>query len=99
MPPRDDAQGLHHLPQSRMAAFLREVHRILRPTGLFLVREHDASPHLMPMLDMAHSIFNAVTGVPPKEETTEVRAFRPVLEWRRIIESAGFRDTMLYEME
>ena len=72
--------------------------RILRPSGVFLVREHDATPELIPMLDMAHSIFNAVTGVSLADERVEIRA-RPILEWRGIIESAGFVDTMVYEME
>ena len=92
-------QGLHHLPQAEIEPFLRDVHRMLRPAGLFIVREHDASLGLIPMLDMAHSIFNAVTGVSAADERGEIRAFRPVLEWRAIIESVGFVDTMVYEIE
>ena len=92
-------QGLHHLPQACLMQFLSEIRRILRPGGLFIVREHDATPDLMPMLDLAHSVFNAVNGVSCRDERSELRAFRPVVEWRRIIEAAGFVDTMLYEVE
>ena len=92
-------QGLHHLPPAQLPFFLAEVRRILRPSGIFIVREHDASEQLIPMLDLAHSVFNAVTGVSSREERNEIRAFRPVLQWRQIIESAGFIDSMLYEME
>ena len=46
------------------------------------MREHDARPELLPMLDLAHSVFNAVTGVDGAAERAEIRAFRPVLEWR-----------------
>lgn len=31
-------QGLHHLPPSLLRSFLREVRRVLRPNGLFIVR-------------------------------------------------------------
>jgi SAM-dependent methyltransferase len=37
-------QGLHHLPQTDIMKFLGEVRRILRPGGLFIVREHNARP-------------------------------------------------------
>ena len=63
------------------------------------MREHDARPELLPMLDLAHSVFNAVTGVDGAAERAEIRAFRPVLEWRAILEAHGFLDTMLYEVE
>ena len=92
-------QGLHHIPQTRLMGFLAEIYRILRPGGLFIVREHDAADELMPMLDLAHSVFNVVGGISLRDERNEIRAFRPLLEWRRIVESAGFVDTMLYEVE
>ena len=92
-------QGLHHFPQHTIIPFLTSVVRVLRPGGLFIVREHDAVESLIPSLDVAHSIFNVVTGVSQAEERAEIRAFRPLLEWRRIVESAGLRDTLLYDME
>lgn len=92
-------QGLHHLPPSKIMYFLMAVYRILRPGGLFITREHDATPELMPMLDCAHMVFNAVTGVSSKLEHEEKRAFRPVVQWRQIIESAGFFDSHVYEMQ
>ena len=51
---------------------------------------------LIPMLDIAHSVFNVVTGVPFNEERSEIRAFRSVLQWREILEAAGFVDSLLY---
>ena len=92
-------QGLHHQRQDRIMGFLSEVHRILRPGGLFIVREHNASPELYPTLYLAHSVFNAVTGRTLQEERTEIRAFRSIMEWRLIIEKAGFQDSFLYEIE
>ncbi|TEB18997.1 oxidoreductase [Perkinsus sp. BL_2016] len=92
-------QGLHHLHQNQIVNFLKIVYRILRPGGIFLVREHDARPELIPILDLAHSIFNAVTGVSSDDEKHEIRAFRPMAEWRRILTEVGFEDMYLYEMQ
>mmetsp|Transcript_6374 Transcript_6374/g.9373 ORF Transcript_6374/g.9373 Transcript_6374/m.9373 type:complete len:1657 (-) Transcript_6374:302-5272(-) len=102
-------QGLHHIPLENLFGFLTEVLRMLKPGGLFIIREHDLkltstensgdgkAPY--PMLDLAHSVFNAVTGVTVKDEMEEIRAFRSVLEWRKILESVGFEDTFVYEVE
>ncbi|CAD7923539.1 unnamed protein product [Amoebophrya sp. A120] len=51
------------------------------------------------MLDLAHSVFNAVTGVAEEHEVREIRAFRPVREWRDICTNVGFEDAMLFEIE
>lgn len=92
-------QGLHHLHQDQIVTFLKIVYRILRPGGIFLVREHNARAELIPILDLAHSIFNAVTGVSSDDENNEIRAFRPMEEWRRIMKVVGFEDMCLYEMQ
>lgn len=93
-------QGLHHFPLNQLSPFLLHVERVLRPGGIFILREHNASSELYPMLDIAHAVFNAATGVEPREEASELRAFRPVLEWRAIVEGVtNLKDSMLYEME
>lgn len=94
-------QGLHHLLPSQVRDFLISVRRILRPGGLFITREHalDDNKTLMPMLDCAHMVFNALTGVPPAAERSEIRGFRSILEWRTLVESCGFRDSLIYEIQ
>ena len=91
-------QGLHHFPQDTIKPFLLEVNRILRKGGLFMIRVHDGPSDLIPVLDLAHSVLNAVTGVSVADEWKKIRGFRPILEWRRIIESAGLNDTQFYYM-
>ena len=92
-------QGLHHLPQAELMSFLADVFRVLRPGGLLIVREHDATEELKIMCDAAHWVFNAVTGVSPSEEANELRCFRSILEWRRVLQGAGFVDSLLYDVE
>ncbi|KAF2073892.1 hypothetical protein CYY_004780 [Polysphondylium violaceum] len=94
-------QGLHHLPPKQIIQFLESVYRILRPGGCFITREHDLDKDrkLIPMLDCAHMVFNALTGISAPLERDEIRGFRSLSDWRLIIESVGFRDTMVYEMQ
>ena len=98
-------QGLHHIPIDNLFDFLNEVKRIMSPNGTFIIREHDLCTDAIDgkvpyaMLDLAHSVFNAVTGVTVKDEMKEVRAFRSLLEWRHILEKVGFVDSLVYEVE
>jgi len=93
-------QGLHHFHPAQLPHFLREVARVLRPGGVFITREHDATDGLLPLLDLAHSTFNAVMGVGAESEAAEVRGFRPLREWRRLVEGCtGLEDTMVYAAE
>ncbi|CAF3346440.1 unnamed protein product [Rotaria socialis] len=88
--------GLHHLPQDQLDLFFKMIYRILRPNGLFLFREHHARKELIPLLDVAHMVFNAVTGVDYESEINEIRAFRTIEQWRSCLRHAGFEDTFVY---
>lgn len=88
--------GLHHLPQAQLQTFLSMVFRILRPNGLFLFREHHAIDDLKPLLDVAHMVFNVVTGVDYQSEINEIRAFRTIEQWRSCLRQVGFQDTFVY---
>ena len=91
--------GLHHFPIENLQAIIRSIHKILRVNGLFVIREHDAYPELVPILNAAHNNLNAVTGETLENETEEIRQFRQVNEWIRIIEAIGFTDVGVYEMQ
>ncbi|CAF3538108.1 unnamed protein product [Rotaria sp. Silwood1] len=88
--------GLHHLPQEQLEQFFRMIYRILRPNGLFLFREHHARQELIPLLDVAHMVFNVVTGVDYESEINEIRAFRTIEQWRSCLRHVGFEDTFVY---
>jgi len=54
------------------------------------------------MLDLAHSVFNAVTGASERDERDEIRAFRSIQEWRvlvGILSNNELEDGMLYDIE
>jgi hypothetical protein len=89
--------GLHHLPQNELDIFLKMIYRILRPNGLFLFREHNAYRELIPLLDVAHMVFNVVTGVDYESEINEIRAFRSIEQWRSCLREIGFKDTFIYD--
>jgi len=93
-------QGLHHLPPHTLPHFLASVHAMLRPGGVFIIREHNAEgAGVAAIADLAHSTFNAVTGASEAEEAAEVRAFRPLKAWRALLEAAGFVDARVYECQ
>ncbi|CAF1170364.1 unnamed protein product, partial [Didymodactylos carnosus] len=89
--------GLHHIPQNKLKNFLNIVKRILRPGGLFFFREHNAYKKLIPLLDVAHSVFNVVTNVDFEQDKHEIRAFRTIEQWRSLFRESGFEDTLLYD--
>jgi hypothetical protein len=52
--------GLHHMTEERLRGFLASIHRVLRPGGLFIVRDHDVrDENLRALVSLAHTVFNA----------------------------------------
>jgi FAD/FMN-containing dehydrogenase/uncharacterized membrane protein YhaH (DUF805 family) len=86
--------GLHHAPPAKLAAFVDSIHRVLRPGGLFLVRDHDVkTPQMDAFVSLAHTVFNAGLGVPWDTNAGELRHFAPIEQWSRYLAEHGFSDT------
>ncbi len=86
--------GLHHITPAGLEPFVRSLRRMLRPNGIFILRDHDVTtPEMDKFVSLAHTVFNAGLGVPWETNQRELRHFAPVREWCRRLESAGFRDS------
>ncbi|KTD68212.1 cytokinin oxidase [Legionella steelei] len=82
--------GLHHFPEDQLEQFLKNVRRILRPNGRFVLVDHDAhDKESLLMAHMAHSVFNAVNGISLEKEMTETRNFRPMDHWKSLLKEYG----------
>ena len=85
--------GLHHAPPERLEAFVRSIARVLRPGGVFVLRDHDVTtPDMDAFVALAHIVFNAGLGLPWAENRKERRHFAPIAEWSRRVEAAGLVD-------
>ena len=85
--------GLHHIELARLEPFIQSIWRILRPGGLFILRDHDVTtPAMNTLVSLAHTVFNAGLGAPWETNQNELRYFVSVAEWSRRLQAAGFRD-------
>jgi FAD/FMN-containing dehydrogenase/SAM-dependent methyltransferase len=86
--------GLHHMTVDQLMPFVASIRRVLRPGGVFVVRDHDVSSESMRVLvSLAHTVFNAGLGEPWESNARELRCFAGVVEWVRRLAAAGFSDT------
>lgn len=84
--------GLHHCPTEKLDQFIDSIWKSLTFGGVFLLREHDThDDHMIQLAQIVHSVFNACTGVPLADEKMEVRNFKSVAEWIRLLELHGFK--------
>lgn len=87
--------GLHHVPLEKLRPFIASIHRILRPGGKLILRDHDATDDMQPIVHLAHSTYNAGLGIPFAEEQVEIRNFQPVSYWKNLMRDTGFKDMNL----
>lgn len=82
--------GLHHFPQDKVRFFLKEIRRVLRPGGHFLLVDHDIkNVDDLVMAHGVHILFNAINGTSLQDEMKELRLFAPMTHWRKLLEEAG----------
>ena len=87
-------QALHHFTEPRL--MLSEIHRVLKPGGVYIIREHDVrNPSFGIYLDVVHAIYSTVVGcemTPEIFETTYKSFYHSKEHWsRNYIIPVGFR--------
>ncbi len=86
------AIGLHHIPVEKLSDFVASIHRILRPGGTFIVRDHDViNDDIMDLTHAAHSVYNLLmVNEPLENERAEFRNFKALSYWIELLQQHGF---------
>lgn len=84
--------GFHHSPLDRLDGFVRSLHRVLRPGGTLVVRDHDVdSPRMNRIVALAHDVFNMGLGAPWPANQAKLRHFTSLAQLTAYLEARGFR--------
>jgi len=85
--------GLHHCPPDLLDEFVRSIQRVIRPGGLFIIRDHNAvAPEMATFCSLVHTVFNAGLGVPWPINAAEIKHFRSADAWAQYIIQHNFTD-------
>ncbi len=85
--------GLHHAPSELLDGFVKSIRRVLRPGGVFVLRDHDVRDRKMhAFVSLVHTVFNLGLGTPWNANQRELRSFRSADDWSRYLGDHGFRD-------
>lgn len=83
--------GLHHAALDRLEPFVASLHRVMRPDGLLILRDHDVTnAYMRALVALAHSVFNAGLGLPWETNARELRHFRTIAGWIELLGRHGF---------
>lgn len=86
--------GLHHCPLHLLDGYIQSIHRILRPGGRFIMRDHDVTTlQAAAFVSLVHTVFNLGLNVNWDINQSEFKSFRPIEEWSRLVTAHGFNDS------
>jgi SAM-dependent methyltransferase len=92
--------GLHHCPLDKLDAFVSSIVRVLKPGGLFILRDHDVTtPEMHTFVSLVHAVFNAGLNVQWETNQRELRHFRPIAQWVAYLGERGLGDTGKRELQ
>jgi SAM-dependent methyltransferase len=73
--------------------FLASISRVLKPGGIFILRDHDVdSEDMFRFVGLIHTIFNAGTGASWEQNRDELRYFVSIEEWVKRLRAFGLVD-------
>lgn len=85
--------GLHHCPVELLPEFVQSIRRVLRPGGLFIMRDHDVnSEEMRTFASLVHTVFNLGLHETWAKNEQEYRSFRSVEDWVTLVKDTGFED-------
>jgi SAM-dependent methyltransferase len=86
--------GLHHCPVAILNEFLSSIRRILKPSGSFVIRDHNVeTSEMATFVSLVHTVFNLGLNETWEFENNDFKNFKPADEWAAIIEKVGFKDS------
>jgi SAM-dependent methyltransferase len=84
--------GFHHAPLPKLDPFVASLHRVLRPGGRMIVRDHDVHSSAMNrMVALAHDVFNMGLGTAWQVNQAELRHFTSLRQLVAYLEARGFQ--------
>jgi SAM-dependent methyltransferase len=84
--------GLHHAPRAQLEGFVESIHAVLRPGGVFVLRDHDVRDAAQDtFVALAHDVFNAGLGLPWSYNAAELRFFQSVPAIEQYLAAHGFK--------
>jgi SAM-dependent methyltransferase len=91
-------QVLHHVDDSELGRTIKDLHKILKKGGLFIIREHDCDNNLTRLLiDIEHTVYESVTNGKNTMNGQHLclyndgNKYKPIDIWISYIESFGFK--------
>jgi len=86
--------GLHHCIPDVLNGFVKSILQVLRPGGVFILRDHDVrTPEMATFVSLVHTVFNAGTDISWEIESKDFKKFKSADEWASYLVQAGFKDS------
>jgi SAM-dependent methyltransferase len=86
--------GLHHATPDVLDGFVDSIQRVLRPGGLFILRDHDVkTADMSTFVSLVHTVFNVGTDISWEVEHKDYKKFKSADEWAQYLGQHGLKDT------
>lgn len=84
--------GLHHCPPEKLNKFIHSIYRIIKPGGIFILRDHNVqTPQMHTFVSLVHTVFNSALGISWEMNQKELRYFNTLDHWISLLEQIGFK--------